>query len=137
VRQFSPTSNRPDPTDRNPVFIKLGSFGPFTAGGSAILFTYTVPANRRALLTATTQGVVTTALVAGQNGAVQIGVTGQANGNPEVWLPATSALNTRDSAVVPGIRLGPGDTIQGLVSIGAGAGVIQAFAACFGVEYDA
>jgi len=135
MRQYSPSTARQAPTDRNPTKVQNGSTGNAIAGGASVTLTdYTVPAGRVAQVTLDVFAVVTAVLAAGQFLSFAVQITTFIHGRRTA---AAAALGTF-------IQLGPftyflraGDRIIVSASENVGAGTSEASGGIEGVEYDA
>jgi len=141
MQLFGPTGSRNFPTDRNPTRIAVGAFAGVVGGASTTFATYTVPAGRRCTIwSATVNGVVITVLAAGQTSEQIIRVTKPGPILTEQVhdiIQAAAAVGTRVQHDKSTIELAAGDILDVIVSVTAGAGVVQAGGGLSGVEYDA
>ncbi len=138
---FGPAGVRGNFYDRSPVTINLGTTVDNAAGATIPIADYTVPAFRKAIISAHLMShVVLIALVAGQESVIRTRVTKSGGGTTflaQESLPAASAVGSRDSYTTGQIYLNSGDRILAEGVIGAGAGVARQAGGLSGIEYDA
>ena len=141
MRQYGPTSPRNIPTDRNPVTIALGGTQPLAGGaGAATFVTYTVPAGRRAILWAQANMIVTVAFAAAQTCNTEVDVTPNGGALAPVAqcrFETLEPLSSKNQSPSVTLQLKAGDLVVIKVTIGAGAGAVNATGGLQGVEYDA
>lgn len=137
MRVYGPSGTRSGWEDRAPAAVQLAGGSTAVGGANTQLFTYTVPANRRTrVIGQAISGLVTTAFAAGQTGLVRIGIN--AVGDHIVCgFQALAPIGTRDDRTFGEHWLLAGQTIVAFVTLGAGAGVLDAVAGLAGIEYDA
>ncbi len=141
MRIYGPTSPRTFPTDRNPSQVVAAGASTVAGNTTTIQATYTVPAARRALITAQAFGNVQTVLAAGQTAQIWIRVQKAGAGAHfqvgEDDFPTASALGVRAMVAPYYLQLGAGDVLDVTVNVGVGAGAITGGGGFDGVEYDA
>src|SRR5712691_7067834 len=140
MRVTFPSGSRNNPLDRNPSTVIQGAAATSTGGADTQVFTYTVPANRRADLAIQTSGVIITALVAAQGGFNRLLVTPSGGANTTLFeseFEPAAAVGTRGDTPSIHVQLKAGDQVQARVVTGAGAGVLGVKGGVQGVEYDA
>lgn len=140
MQLFGPTGSRSEFRDRNPTPIHSSFDSSITGGSAPVVTTYTVPANRRALIeSAYVSYLITTALAAAQTLVLTIRVTVPVPITVVAWLDSGpgAAGPDDDHATAGQVSLSADQAIEARATIGAGAGVVLVRAGLHGVEYDA
>ena len=126
--------------DRHPGIPSSGTTaGVAVVGGTTTgIANYLVGANRRAVVSVDVQAQVTTALAAGQGGAVHVKVGVVPNQTiSQRYIPVASPVGTQQFLHFDGLIVGAGETVTAEVVCDPGAGALGAFGLIHGVEYDA
>ncbi len=138
MRQYSPSTSRQTPEDRNPTLINLGG-AQSHGGGTTITFVdYIVPVGRRAHITLIDASyVVTTVLAAGQTVTIHLDFVSPVLNNQLFRQSiAAAAVNDRGSFSSHELWLNAGNRVQILSTVSAGAGVVTASGGLSGIEFD-
>lgn len=140
MQLFGPTGSRSQREDRNPTTVANGAAVAVFAGNTVtVIATYTVPADRRAIVVAHGAITVSTALAAGQIADLDVLITpsGGAATVTAFKRRTGSAVDQVADLAVERIELRAGDLVRVRVTVGVGAGAVTGAGGIQGVEYDA